>query len=190
MTYAELRRLWLADLHRYVGRSDTRTLVSALARHPGYRYTFAMRACRWATERWRGRLLRALAQLVLRRLEYRYGISIPFDTRVGEGLYIGHFGGIVVNHRSVIGRNCNLSQGVTLGAVHRGKRQGAPVVGDGVYIGPGAKVVGAVTVGDNVAIGANCVVTKDVPDNAVVVGVPARVISHDGAADYVRHTDY
>ena len=190
MTYGELQRLWRADGHRYAGRSDTSALVRSLLRHPGYRYTFAMRACRYATERWRGRAARTVAQLALRRLEYRYGISIPFDTSVGEGLYIGHFGGIVVNHRAVIGRNCNLSQGVTLGVVNRGKRQGSPAIGEGVYIGPGAKVVGAVTVGDNVAIGANCVVTKDVPDNAVVVGVPARVISHDGAGAYVTQTDY
>jgi serine O-acetyltransferase len=190
MRYGELERQWRADVHRYIGRSDTRTLLRSLARHPGYRYTFALRACRYATERWRARAVRGAAQLVLRRLEYRYGISIPLDTRIGDGLYIGHFGAIVVSPRAVIGRNCNLSQGVTLGVVNRGKRQGAPVIGDGVYIGPGAKVIGAVTVGDNVAIGANCVVTKDVPDNSVVVGVPARVISQDGAAAYVTNTDY
>ncbi|MEA2368155.1 MAG: serine O-acetyltransferase [Thermoleophilaceae bacterium] len=190
MTFGELQRVWRADLHRYVGRSDARTLARALIVLPGYRYTFAMRACRYVTERWPGAAVRALAQLLLRRYEYRYGITIPFETQVGEGLYIGHFGAIVVSHRAVIGRNCNLSQGVTLGIANRGSRRGAPVIGDGVYVGPGAKIVGAVTVGDNVAIGANSVVTKDVPDNAVVVGVPARVISHDGAADYVTHTDY
>jgi serine O-acetyltransferase len=190
VTFGELKRVWRADLHRYVGRSDTRTLLRSLVMLPGYRYTFAMRACRYATERWPGRAVRAAALLGLRQLEYRYGISIPFDTAVGEGLYIGHFGGIVVSHRAVIGHNCNLSQGVTIGVANRGTRQGAPALGDGVYIGPGAKIVGGVTVGDNVAVGANCVVTKDVPDDAVVVGVPARVISHDGAADYVTHTDY
>lgn len=80
----------------------------------------------------------------------------------------------MVNHRVRIGRNCNISHGVTLGQANRGRRTGVPVIGDGVYIGPGAKVVGAVTVGDNVAIGANCVVVDDVPDNAVVAGVPGR----------------
>ena len=190
MTFGELRRLWRADLHRYIGRSDSRTFAKSLVARPGFRYTFAMRACRYATERWRGGVVRAAATYLLRRYELRYGISIPFDTEIGPGLYIGHFGGIVVNHRSVIGRNCNLSQGVTLGMANRGERQGAPRLGDGVYVGPGAKLVGGVTVGDNVAIGANCVVTADVPNDAVVVGVPGRVISQDGAADYVRHTDY
>lgn len=190
MTFAELRRLWRRDLHRYLGRASDRDLLRSLVLLPGYRYSFAMRACRYATERWRSGGVRAAARLLMRRYEYRYGISIPFDTEIGEGLYIGHFGGIVVSHRAVIGRNCNLSQGVTLGVANRGARAGAPTLGDGVYVGPGAKLVGAVTVGDDVAIGANCVVTKDVPDHAVVVGVPGRVVSYDGAAAYVTHTDY
>ncbi|MGE5865508.1 MAG: serine O-acetyltransferase, partial [Rhizobacter sp.] len=107
-----------------------------------------------------------------------------------SGFYIGHFGGIVVNGESVIGKNCNISQGVTLGQANRGRNKGCPIVGDNVYIGPGAKLVGAVRIGDNVAIGANAVVTRDVPDNAVVVGIPARVISHEGSAGYVNNTDY
>ena len=98
----------------------------------------------------------------------RYGIDIPPSTQVGPGLYINHPGGIVVNSGSVIGANCNLSHEVTLGQANRGARAGLPVVGDGVYIGPGAKIVGAVRVGDDVAIGANAVVTSDVPDHAVV----------------------
>lgn len=190
MTFGELKRVWRADLHRYIGRSDPRTLARSLLMLPGYQYTFTLRACRYATDRWPNPVVQVITRLLMRRFEYRFGISIPIATPLGEGLYIGHFGGIVVTHHAVIGRNCNLSQGVTIGVVNRGERAGAPVVGDGVYIGPGAKVIGDITVGDNVAIGANCVVTKDVPDDAVVVGVPARVISNDGAAAYVTNTDY
>lgn len=165
-------------------------LVWTVLTSPGYRYAFVMRACSIIT-RGRGRAARTAALLVFKRFERRWGISIPFDTPIGEGFYIGHFGGIFVSPAARIGRNCNISQGVTLGRANRGKRAGAPVIGDGVYIGPGAKVVGAVTVGDNVAIGANCVVTRDVPANAVVAGVPGRVISEGrGAEGYVNHTDY
>jgi serine O-acetyltransferase len=64
------------------------------------------------------------------------------------------------------------------------------VLGDSVYIGPGAKIVGAVRIGDRVAIGANCVVTKDVPDDSVVVGVPGTVISQEGSAGYINRIDY
>ena len=121
---------------------------------------------------------------------YKLGISIPPDTQIGSGFYIGHFGGIVVNRRCVIGKNCNISQGVTLGQANRGKNKGYPTLGDNVYIGPGAKIVGAVKIGNNVAIGANCVVTKDIPDDSVVVGIPGRIISKEGSKGYVNRTDY
>ena len=73
---------------------------------------------------------------------------------------------------------------------NRGTNKGYPVLGDNIYIGPGAKIVGAVRIGNNVAIGANCVVTKHVPDNSVVVGVPGKVISQEGSIGYVNRTDY
>ena len=89
--------------------------------------------------------------------------------------------------RAKIGKNCNISQGVTIGQSNRGKRAGVPVIGDSVFIGPGAKIFGAITIGNNVAIGANAVVTSDVPDNAVVAGIPARILSLLGSAGYVQH---
>jgi len=103
---------------------------------------------------------------------------------------IGHFGGIVVNQNVVIGKNFNISHQVTLGVANRGNRKGYPVIGDNVYIGPGAKVIGNVRVGNHVAIGANCVVAKDIPDNSVVVGIPGKVISSEGSAGYINRTDY
>jgi len=127
---------------------------------------------------------------MLRRYRYRYGISIPSNTQIGEGFYIGHFGGIVVNQDCLIGKNCNISQGVTLGQANRGKNKGTPTIGNNVYIGPGVKVVGKVRIGNNVAIGANSVVTKDMPDNSVVAGVPAKVISDGGVSGYISHIDY
>ncbi len=130
------------------------------------------------------------SRFLLSRLTYKLGISIPQDTKIGSGFYIGHFGGIVVNGQSVIGKNCNISQGVTLGQANRGRNKGYPTLGDNIYIGPGAKIVGSVKIGNNVAIGANCVVTKDIPDNSVVVGIPGEVISQDGSKGYVIRTDY
>ena len=127
---------------------------------------------------------------MLHKQTYKLGISIPASTEIDSGFYIGHFGGIVVNGKSVIGKNCNISQGVTLGQANRGKNKGYPTLGDNVYIGPGAKIVGAIKIGNNVAIGANCVVTKDIPDNSVVVGIPGKVISQDGATGYINMTDY
>ena len=119
-------------------------------------------------------------------MQRHYGIQIPWGTHIGKGFYIGHFGTIVVNGGAVIGDNVNISQGVTIGQTNRGKRKGVPVIGNGVYIGPGAKVIGKVTIGNNVAIGANAVVTEDVPDNACVAGVPAKIVSMNGAEGYVN----
>lgn len=122
---------------------------------------------------------------MLRRIGYSYGISIPYNTTIGPGFYIGHTGGIVVNPRAIIGKNCNISCGVVIGETFRGARKGIPSIGDYVYMAPGAKIIGNISVGNNVAVGANCVVTGDLPDNAVAVGVPAKIVSFDGSAGYV-----
>jgi serine O-acetyltransferase len=126
----------------------------------------------------------------LKHYRYRLGIGIPCTTRIGPGLFIGHFGAIVVNELAELGSNVNLSQQITIGQVNRGSRIGVPTIGHHVYIAPGAKIVGNVKVGNRVAIGANAVVTKDVENDAVVGGVPARVLSHDGVEGYVDNTDY
>lgn len=166
-------------------------MLKELVAGEGWKYSFWMRTCAFThSHRVLRRTLYPFAALMLRRYKYLFGIDIPFRTDVGPGLYIGHFSGIFVNRDSRIGRNCNISQGVTLGEANRGPNKGAPVVGDDVYIGPGAKLVGAVRIGNRAAIGANAVVTKDVPDDGVAVGSPARVVSSNGSAGYVDFTDY
>lgn len=119
-------------------------------------------------------------------MQRHYGIQIPSETRIGKGFYIGHYGTIVVNGAAVIGDNVNISHGVTIGQANRGRHKGVAIIGNGVYIGPGVKIVGKVIIGNNVAIGANAVVTSDVPDNACVAGVPAKIISMNGADGYVN----
>lgn len=191
MTFAEYRFLVLSDLYRIHGEASLGRLLRELLLGEGFKYSFWLRSCAFAASApLRKRLLYPLAWLMLRRYRYKLGISVPWRTAIGSGFYIGHFGGIVVHHEARLGRNVNISQGVTIGQSNRGDRPGCPVIGDNVYLGPGAKLFGAVRIGNDVAIGANCVVTKDVPDHAVVVGVPGRVVSDQGAAGYVVHTDY
>jgi serine O-acetyltransferase len=189
-TFRELKYLIRSDLHRWHGRTNIFLLLRELLSNPGFKYTFWMRIAVYLRPRRILCPLYIVTRLIGNHYSVRYGIQIPFGTRIGSGFFIGHFGNIVVSGFSVIGRNCNISNGVTLGQANRGPRKGYPQVGDNVYIGPGAKLVGNVRIGNNVAIGANCVVTKDVPDNAVVVGVPGRVISFVGSKDYVENTDY
>lgn len=98
-----------------------------------------------------------------------HGIEIPLNTSIGPGIRLVHMNGIVVNQYAVIGRDATIFQQVTIGAVEG--KSGAPRLGDNVYIGAGAKILGKIVIGDNVKIGANAVVTKDVPDGVTVVGI-------------------
>jgi len=191
MSLRELRYLIRSDIYRYHGRVSVGLLLKSLVFGVGEKYSLWMRLARYLSEQsklWFPAYL--VARFFLRRCTFRYGIRISCFTSVGPGLYIGHFGEIIVSAHATIGRNVNLNQGVTIGISNRGPRKGTPTVGDNVYIGPGAKLFGNISIGNNVAIGANCVVTKDVSDNAVVVGVPGRVISYDGTDGYVENTDY
>jgi len=112
------------------------------------------------------------------------GIEIHPGARIGQGLFIDHGMGVVIGETAEIGDDCHLLQGVTLGgtSTHRTKRH--PTLGNGVTIGAGAKLIGAVEVGDNARIGAGSVVVTNVPANATVVGVPGHVVAfHDPGSE-------
>lgn len=191
MRFRDYTQQVFADLYRIDGKMTWRGFLKELAYGEGYAYCFWLRSCSYL----RGRLLTRftlypIASFALRHYKYKLGISIPIKTEIGQGLYIGHFGGIVVNGEARIGKNCNLSHGVTIGRSNRGVHSGYPVIGDNVFIGPGAMIFGAVHIGNDAAIGANSVVIDDVPDNAVAVGSPARIVSYAGSAKYVNRTNY
>ncbi len=112
--------------------------------------------------------------LVFRFVETITGISLPKGAVIGAGLKIWHFGNIFINSGAVIGKNCTLRQGVTIGNRHEDGP--LPVIGDNVDIGAYAQILGGIRVGDNVKIGAMSVVIEDIPSNATAVGIPARVI--------------
>lgn len=117
------------------------------------------------------------------------GINIEPGCEIGPGLYIGHFGNIFLPSGVKIGKFCNISQGNTVGVAGRGEKRGIPEIGDFVYIAPGAKIIGKVKIGNHVAIGANAVVTKDLPNNAVAVGVPANIISLNSSRDFIEFNE-
>jgi len=133
------------------------------------------------------RFLRFFCQVARKCIEIITGISLPPECYFGKGLYIGHFGTIIIHSRVRIGNNCNLSPGVTLGWGGRGRNSGVPTLGDRVYIANNAIVIGNVTIGDDAVVGAGAVVTKSVSPRAVVVGNPARIASYRGSFDFVRY---
>lgn len=111
------------------------------------------------------------------------GIQINYTTNIGKGFRIGHFGRIIINTQSVIGINCNISTGVVIGEECRGGRKGCPTIGNCVYIGPNAVIVGNITIGNNVLIAANAFVNCDVPSNSIVIGNPCSIHSSMHATD-------
>lgn len=189
MKYPDYTFIITSDLYRHCGKRDIRSFFTCFVRIPGFRYTFFMRTAGYLKSK--GSLflpLYIMCRILLNHYQFKYGISIPYNTEIGPGFYIGHFGGIIVNSETKIGRNCNINHEVTIGAAYGGKHAGVPVILDNVYLGPGSKIIGGITLGNHAAVGANCVVTRPVPDYGVVVGIPGEVVSTKGSGEYVVNT--
>lgn len=118
-----------------------------------------------------------IISVIYKHYELLTGIWMPLGTDVGGGIFFSHNSGIVIDGYAKIGRGVRIYQCVTIGGMY-GK--GSAVIGDNVVLFAGAKIIGNVTIGNNVVVGANCVVVHDIPDNAVVVGVPGKVINYNG----------
>lgn len=118
-------------------------------------------------------------------IEITTGISIPYSCSIGHSFYIGHFGGIIINSNAIIGNNCNISQGVTIGVSGRGNNRGVPIIGDNNYIGANATIAGKIIIGNNCLIGSNSLVVYSLEDNSTVVGVPAKIINNYGSKGYI-----
>jgi serine O-acetyltransferase len=168
-----------SDLYRYHRSTGFTGLLKAL-RYPGFCYTYFFRKSS-TTSKYNP--LGLFYRLMLRHYKYKFGFQIPAGTRIGPGLHIAHFGTVVINKGVVMGKNCNLSHGVTIGQANRGEKKGIPVFGDFVWIGTGAVVVGQVKIGSNVLIAPNTYVNMDVPDQSIVIGNPAKIISRENPTE-------
>ena len=149
------------------------------ASRPGFQAVFVHRFGTWRMGV-QPRFLRAPLSVAYRTL-YRavrnfYGIELPYTVKLGRRVVFEHQHGIVVHGQSVIGDDCIIRQGVTLGIRSMDHLEEAPVLGRGVNIGAGAKILGPVRIGDGAAVGANAVVLRDVPAGGLAVGVPAQLV--------------
>jgi len=129
--------------------------------------------------------LNRLSKIITFVIRFIYSCYLPGGIIIGNNFVLGYGGlAVVIHDLVVIGDNCHIDQGVTVGGTS--KKEKVPTIGNNVYVGAGAKILGPVHIGNDVVIGANAVVISDIPDNCVVVGVPARVIKTGiNKADYV-----
>jgi serine O-acetyltransferase len=185
-------KLWQtirADLYRYHGAADGRAWLREYLRTPGFRYTFYLRKVAYysAHKRSFGLLPYVYNRLWLNHYRFRYGFEISPTTVIGPGLYLGHFGGVVISPYAVLGSNINIAQGVTIGAASRGARRGAPKLGNRVWVGANAVIVGRVTIGDDALIGPGAYVNFDVPAMSIVIGNPGQIVSQSGSVGYINN---
>lgn len=175
------------DLFRYAGNTSFKSFLKCYFVVPGFKYMYWFRKASY----WRKKIqdnklyypIFVFFELGMRHYGHLYGIDIQSGTKIGEGFYIGHFSGIVISTKAIIGRNVNISQCITIGS----NDDSFAIIEDGVYIAPGAKIIGGVHIGSFAAIGANAVVVKDVAPYTTVGGIPAKVISNNSSERYIKN---
>ncbi len=153
-----------------------RSKISIFLLYPGVRAVIDHRIAHWFYKKGHFYIARSISQ----KSRKRTGIEIHPGATIGKRLVIDHGMGIVIGETTIIGDDCLLYQGVTLGGSGKEKGKRHPTLGNNVLVGAGAKVLGSFTVGDNARIAANAVVLNEIPENATAVGVPAKVVRVKG----------
>lgn len=177
-SYRDCVLLIKSDHYRHNGRMDSllRIWLGSLTRTSmGFSFWFRL-------SQYKG-WLQPFTKMMLHRYK-RYGLLIPWRTRIGYGLYIQHSCGTVISRSAVIGNNVNIGQFTTIGA---NAPEGAARIGNNVYIGPGTSIVDNVEIGSGACIGAGAVVTKNVKSGTTVAGVPARPINASPHPEFIRN---
>lgn len=153
-----------------------RSTLQILLFYPGLRAIIRHRRAHWFYKH----KMYFIAEFISKRTRKLTGIEIHPAAKIGRRLVIDHGMGVVIGETTEIGDDCTIYQGVTLGGTGKDTGKRHPTIGNNVFIGSGAKVLGPFKVGDNSRIAANAVVLEEVPPNSTAVGVPARVVKRDG----------
>lgn len=168
MINKEFHRLYNADMKRYNGSGGN-----------VHRFHFWLRLASTTNNKF----VKLLARFVIHRWRDKYGLEIMYTTKIGPGLCLCHPYNITVNSYSVLGSNISLYKGCTIGQENRGKRKGSPIIGNKVWVGTNAQVIGNITIGDDVLIAPNSFVNCDVPSHSVVYGNPCVIKQRDRATE-------
>ena len=184
-TKKRLKELIRSDVYRHYGGGKKQFLWRI--RDVSLLYMMIYRKAHYYSKMPRSRFIFGLYyRYRLNRLMRKYLIQIPYTVEIDFGCNIVHFGRVIVAPYTKIGSNCNIFTGVTIGSTARGDKKGVPTIGNDVWIGPNAVIVGKINIGNNVLIAANSYVNFDVPDNSIVLGNPARIIPKPNATqDYI-----
>ena len=166
------------DLYRYIGDDSCRLLMQIryVLFVPGFQYIWLLRKSQLS----RNPLSRLFFNALLKLCSYKFAIQIPPSTRIDEGFRIVHWGHIVVNPDTKIGKNFNISQGCLIGNA-QGRNKGTPIIGDNVCMNANSIIVGGVKIGNNVLIAPGAFVNFDVPDNSIVIGNPGKIIERESS---------
>ena len=170
------------DVKRYI--KPNRNKIKLILFNPPFRFMFTFRGCQHFSK---FNIIGIIFRIWNKNLQGKYGFQFQHTTKIGKGFYMPHYGNIVINNQAVIGNNCNVSQGVTIGNIKRGKSTGNPIIGNKVSIGANAVIVGNIKIGNDVLIAPLTFVNFDVPDNAVVAGNPATIINYNTSNGYIEN---
>lgn len=169
----------LSDYYRYKGKKAPwlKVLLYTFANHC-FAYSFWLRVAASKNP-----IMHQFGRIRLKMASRKHCMQISYQAKIGYGLYIGHGISMVVNPNAIIGNNCNLSQGLTIGTNYKK----SAVIGDNVYIGPSVCLIEDVKIGKNVTIGAGSIVTKDIPENSTAVGNPAKILNSDNPGRFIKN---
>ena len=182
MSKNKIKQYILEDFYRYYGeQTNKKTYLRYAYTYPNIAFTRNLRLAKYYKDK--NKLKYIWYKLRHRKLFYKYSFQIPFETNIGRGFYLAHFGNIIINQGSTIGNNVSIAQGVTIGKTNRGKKAGCPTIVDNVWIGANAVIVGKINIGSNVLIAPLSYVNIDIPSNSIVMGNPAKIIPRENATE-------
>lgn len=174
-----MNKIFKEDYYAFYG--ENWSLIGGVKRilsNRDLRYVFVGRASVYSSNP----VIRSIFRIMRHRMAVNRCSEISFQNIAG-GFHLSHGNAIVINAQAKIGANCSLRNGITIGVEMRGARKGSPTIGDRVWIGPSATIVGKVVIGNDVLIGANTYVNFDVPDHSIVIGNPGKIIHKDNATE-------